>query len=144
MAIVLLDDATTQLEVVVYSETLDACRDWIREDELLVVEGKVSEDAYSGGLRVTADKVYDLAHARGRFARALRLSCNGHSNGAKLKEILGPFVSADAGCPVTIAYHNGTAACEVNLGQSWRVQLHDRLLDLLAEWLNPGGVMVIY
>jgi DNA polymerase III subunit alpha len=144
MAIVLLDDGTTPLEVVVFAESYDAYRDWIKEDELLIVEGKVSADAYSGGLRVTAEKVYDLAHARGRFARELRLSCNGHSNGARLKEILSPFVNSDGGCPVTISYHNGKASCEVNLGAAWRVQLHDRLIELLGQWLNPEQVRVVY
>jgi len=144
MAIVLLDDGTTPLEVVVFSETYDAHRDWIKEDELLVVEGKVSEDAYSGGLRVTAERVYDLTHARGRFARELRLSCNGQSNGAKLKEILSPYVSADGGCPVTVVYHNGKAACNVRLGAGWQVQLNDRLIELLGQWLKPDQVQVLY
>ncbi len=144
MAIVLLDDGTIPLEVVVFSETYDAYRDWIKEDELLVVEGKVSEDVYSGGLRVTAERVYDLTHARGRFARELRLSCNGQSNGAKLKEILSPYVSADGGCPVTVVYHNGKAACNVSLGAGWQVQLNDRLIELLGQWLQPDQVQVLY
>jgi DNA polymerase-3 subunit alpha len=144
MAIVLLDDATAPLEVVVFSETFDAYRDWIKEDELLIVEGKVSDDAYSGGLRVTADKVYDLAHARNRFARELRLSCNGQSNSAKLKEILTPYRSQEGGCPVTVAYHNGKAACEVSLGGAWQVQLHDHLIETLGQWLEPASVQVRY
>ncbi len=144
MAIVLLDDATSPLEVVVFSETFDAHRDWIREDELLIVEGKVSEDAYSGGLRVTADKVYDLAHARNRFAKQLRLSCNGQSNSVKLKEILAPYRTEEGGCPVTIAYHNGKAACEVSLGGDWQVQLHEHLIETLGQWLEPAGVQVRY
>jgi DNA polymerase-3 subunit alpha len=144
MAIVLLDDATTPLEVVVFSETFDAYRDWIKEDELLIVEGKVSEDAYSGGLRVTADKVYDLAHARNRFARELRLSCNGQSSSAKLKEILAPYRLQEGGCPVRVAYHNGKAACEVSLGESWQVQLHDHLIETLGQWLEPSSVQVRY
>ncbi len=144
MAIVLLDDATHPLEVVVFSETFDAYRDWIREDELLVVEGKVSEDTYSGGLRVTADKVYDLAHARNRFAKQLHLSCNGQSNSVKLKEILLPYRSQEGGCPVTLAYHNGSAACEISLGEGWHVQLHDHLLETLGQWLEPNSVQVRY
>jgi DNA polymerase-3 subunit alpha len=144
MAIVLLDDATAPLEVVVFSETFDAHRDWIKEDELLVVEGKVSEDAYSGGLRVTADKVYDLAHARNRFARQLHLACNGQSNSAKLKEILAPYRLQEGGCPVTVAYHNGKAACEVSLGGNWQVQLHDHLIETLGQWLEPASVQVRY
>ena len=144
MAVVLLDDATMPLEVVVFSETFDAFRGWIKEDELLIVEGKVSDDAYSGGLRVTADKVYDLAHARNRFARQLRLACNGQSNGAKLKEILAPYRTEEGGCPVTIAYHNGKAACEVSLGGAWQVQLHDHLIETLGQWLEPANVHIRY
>ena len=144
MAVVLLDDATTPLEIVVFSETFDAYRDWIKEDELLIVEGKVSEDAYSGGLRVTAERVYDLAHARNRFARQLRLACNGQSNGAKLKEILAPYRTEEGGCPVTIAYHNGKAACEISLGGNWQVQLHDHLIETLGQWLEPSSVQVRY
>ncbi len=144
MAIVLLDDATAPLEVVVFSETFDAYRDWIKEDELLIVEGKVSDDAYSGGLRVTADKVYDLAHARNRFARHLHLSCNGQSNSAKLKEILLPYRTEEGGCTVTVAYHNGKAACEVSLGGAWQVQLHEHLIETLGQWLEPASVQVVY
>ncbi len=144
MAVVLLDDATTPMEVVVFSETFDAYRDWIKEDELLIVEGKVSDDAYSGGLRVTADKVYDLAHARNRFARQLRLTCNGQSGTAKLREILAPYRIEEGGCPVAIAYHNGKAACEVSLGGAWQVQLHDRLIETLGQWLEPACVQVRY
>mgnify|MGYP001397635882 CR=1 FL=1 len=90
------------------------------------------------------DKVYDLAHARNRFARQLRLSCNGQSNSTKLKEILAPYRMEEGGCPVTVAYHNGKAACEVSLGAAWQVQLHDHLLETLGQWLAPASVEVRY
>lgn len=144
MAIVLLDDGTSSLEVVVFSETFEAHRDWLKEDELLIVEGKVSRDDYSGGLRVTADKVYDLNTARTLYARELRLACNGQSNGAKLKELLGPYISQDEGCPVRIAYRNGQAICEISLGHGWRVKLHDRLIESLGQWLEPASVQIVY
>ncbi|HYP66852.1 MAG TPA: DNA polymerase III subunit alpha [Thiobacillaceae bacterium] len=144
MAIVLLDDGTSTLEVVVFAEILEAHREWLKEDELLIVEGKVSRDDYSGGLRVTAEKVFDLNAARTRFARELRLNCNGQSNGVRLKELLGPYRNGEFGCPVRIAYHNGLAACEVRLGNGWRVQLHDHLIESLEQWLEPASVQVIY
>ena len=144
MAIVLLDDGTSPLEVVVFSETFEAHRDWLKEDELLIVEGKVSRDDYSGGLRVTADKVFDMNTARTLYARELRLACNGQSNGAKLKELLGPYISQEDGCPVRITYFNGQAVCEVSLGNSWKVKLHDRLIESLGQWLEPSSVQVVY
>ncbi|CAG1001847.1 hypothetical protein RHDC4_03247, partial [Rhodocyclaceae bacterium] len=67
MAIVMLDDATAQVEVTVFNELWEAERSKIKEDELLLIEGKVQDDAYSGGLRVTADKDETLVVLRGRL-----------------------------------------------------------------------------
>ena len=72
MAVVMLDDATTQLEVTIFNELWDAERAKIKEDELLLVEGKVQRDDFSGGLRVTAEKLMTLGEARSRYARLLR------------------------------------------------------------------------
>jgi DNA polymerase-3 subunit alpha len=144
MAIVLLDDGTTSLEVVVFSETFESHREWLREDELLIVEGRVSRDDYSGGLRVTADKVFDLSAARTQYARELRLTCNGKSAGPKLRELLAPYISSDEGCPVRIAFRNARAQCEVSLGDKWRVKLNERLIESLCEWLETDSVRVVY
>jgi DNA polymerase-3 subunit alpha len=144
MAIVMLDDGTSTLDVMVFAEILETHRDWLKEDELLIVEGKVSRDDYSGGLRVTADKVFDLNAARTWFARELHLSCNGQSDGFRLKELLGPYRSGEGGCPVRISYHNGLATCEISLGDGWRVQLRDHLIESLGQWLQPSSVQVLY
>ena len=77
MLILLLDDATAQVEVVIFNELYEQNRHLLKDDALLVIEGKVNRDDYSGGVRVTAEKIYDLAGARTRFAQGLRLACNG-------------------------------------------------------------------
>ncbi len=142
MAIVVLDDGTTQLEVTVFNELWDAERAKIKEDELLLVEGKVQDDAYSGGLRVTADKIYTLAEGRGRYARGLRLTMNGDSDARRLQNLLMPFRNGP--CPVRLAYRNGKASAELPLPESWRVRLDDALLNDLADWLKPENVKVVY
>ncbi|MCE9570102.1 MAG: DNA polymerase III subunit alpha, partial [Rhodocyclales bacterium] len=142
MAVVVLDDGTTQLEVTVFSELWDAERAKIREDELLLVEGKVQDDAYSGGLRITADKLYTLAEARGRYARSLRLTMNGGSDAKRLQTLLLPFRNGP--CPVRLSYRNGDATAELPLPESWRVRLDDALLAGLSDWLTAENVKVIY
>ncbi|MEW5944113.1 MAG: DNA polymerase III subunit alpha [Pseudomonadota bacterium] len=142
MAFVALDDNTARVEVAVFSELFDARRDLLREDQLLIVEGKVSRDEYSGGLRVSAEKLYDLAGARTQFAKRMRLFCNGEANAAKLLELLAPY--RNGGCPVRIAYRNRGASCELELGEAWRVQLHDNLMRSLVAWLSEEGVKVLY
>jgi DNA polymerase-3 subunit alpha len=142
MAVVVLDDGTTQLEVTVFNELWDAERAKIKEDELLLVEGKVQKDDYSGGLRITADKLYTLAEARGRFARSLRLTMNGGSDAKRLQALLSPFRNGP--CPVRLAYRNGDATAELPLPENWRVRLDDALIKGLADWLAPENVKVIY
>ena len=147
MAIVTLDDATAQLEVSVFSELWDAARSKVREDEILVVDGKVSRDDFSGGLRVVADSLLTLAEARSRFARALRLTFDGKAGEAaagRLRNLLAPYRSNEAASPVRIAYHNSSAETDLVLPESWRVRLDEALLGELTAWLEADNVRVLY
>jgi len=145
MCIVLLDDASKQMEVTVFNELWEAERSKIREDDLLLVEGKVQNDEYSGGLRISADKLLTLGEARARFARVLKLSLNGNidqGDARKLQSVLAPY--RNGGCPVRLSYRNGQAEAEIPLPEGWRVRLDDALLSALGDWLKPENVRVVY
>ncbi len=45
---------------------------------------------------------------------------------------------------MAIVYRSGEASVEMRLGDDWRVNLDDRLLASLAEWLQPENVEVLY
>jgi DNA polymerase III subunit alpha len=45
---------------------------------------------------------------------------------------------------VVVSYSNSGAACEVALGESWRVRPDTRLLTDLGSWLAPENVQVLY
>ena len=96
MAFVTLDDGKGRAEVMVYNETFDAVRTLLREDQLVVMEVKVSqrmsEDGELSGLRIIAENVYDLATVRKRWAKGLKLACNGNASATRLAEILQPEV----------------------------------------------------
>ncbi|MBI2311721.1 MAG: DNA polymerase III subunit alpha [Betaproteobacteria bacterium] len=152
MAAVVLDDGTAKVEVSVYNELFEQCRAKLKEDEMLVVEAKVrlisrggygEEEASSSFLRVIVERVYTLAEARSKFARAIRLTCNGQSNAQKLKALLEPYRS-EGTCPVWVVYRNDAAACEMDLGENWRVTLQDGLLQSLAATLREENVQIIY
>lgn len=63
MALVQLDDGSSSLEVTVYNETFEAERSKIREDEILIIEGKVQKDDFAGEgkVRVVAEHLLTLA-----------------------------------------------------------------------------------
>jgi DNA polymerase-3 subunit alpha len=145
MMVVTLDDATAQVEITVFNELFEKSRDKIKEDALLVVAGKVQRDEFSGGLRVGADELLDLEGLRARFAARLRIAMNGEADAKRLQQLLAPYRASGGGaCQVVVAYRNATAACEVALGDAWRVRPDSRLIAELGAWLAPENVQLIY
>ena len=151
MAFVQIDDGSALLEVSVFNETYEAEREKIRDDGVLVIEGKVQRDDFAGEgrVRVIADRLLTLAEARGRFARNLRLSVDGRAGADKgsagarrLHTLLAPYMPGN--CPVRLSYRNGDAACELAFGDGHRLRLEDDLLAALGEWLGAGNVSIEY
>ncbi len=157
LIVVTLSDGTAAVEVTMYGELYDQHRKAIVEDAVLVLEAKVRDirrggpDSDSGETfrRISVEKVYDLAAARNRFARGLRLHCNGQLAGAtpqanvkRLTELLTPYRAGP--CPVQILYDNGVATAPITLGEGWNVNLHEELVGKLGEWLRPEAVEIVY
>jgi DNA polymerase III subunit alpha len=146
MAFVTLDDGKGRAEIMVYNETLDSVRSLLREDQLVVMEvrvmQRVTDDGEVQGLRIIGESVYDLAAVRKRWAKGLRIACNGNASADRLEEILQPFRPGEK--PVTIHYFNDRIAGDVDLPEAWRVNLDDALIERLSEWLAPQNVQVLY
>ena len=154
MGVITLADDSESNEVIFFGEVFDKFRQKIKEDELLVLE--VQLRARGGGRPINgeADSVaetrasirainaLDLAEARRRFARGVRLTCNGESAGGKLRDVLAPYRNGP--CPVSVVYANRGASCEIDLGDAWRVNLNDDLIRSLSEWLSAENVRVVY
>ncbi len=103
---------------------------------------RAGEDGQAQGLRVVAEAVYDLATIRKRHAKVLRLACNGGAEAARLSSCSRRFATA----PARSSSNTATAAIggEIELPESWRVNLDDPLLARLREWLAPENVRVVY
>ena len=74
VAIFTLDDGSETIEAVVNDELIEANKSLLVDDELLIVQGKVQPDRFSGGLRLNINQVWGLAGARARFGRYLALA----------------------------------------------------------------------
>lgn len=148
MLFVMLDDGSAQVEVSVYAEMMEQHRNHLKEDQLLIVEVKVTNDEYSGGMRVVAEQIYDLQLAREARAKALRIRLNGNADAVMLKRMLNPFRAAPEnglpGTPVEILYETSGVSCTLRLDESWRVRLSERLVAQLTEWTSIADVEVAY
>jgi DNA polymerase-3 subunit alpha len=145
MIIVLLDDGSgATVEVTVFNELFDANRALFKEDEVLIVQGNARHDMFTGGVRMTAESVMDMTQARAKFARAIRLSMNGGSTAARLRELLSPHVAAEGGVSVRISYVCDQARCEAVLGDAWRIVPSEEVIAALRQALDAENVLTMY
>ena len=113
---------------------------------MIVVEGQVSHDDYSGQMKMRVSTVMDVASARQQFSRGLKLNLRADQlqNGLleKLDTTLRPFRCE--GSPVWIEYSSPEASTRIELGESWRVQPDDNLLLELRYLVGDQSVELVY
>lgn len=145
IAFVTLDDRTSRIEVSVFGETYEKHRNILMKDTVLVVEGEVSNDDYSGALKVRAKSLYDIATARTVFAQELLIDVDA-TNSALIRQqltaLLTPYRSG--GCPCVLNYTGESAQARVRLGKDWQVIPSDDLLLSLQENLGESRVKLRY
>lgn len=144
-----LDDGSAQVEVAVFNEAFEHFKDYLKEDELVIMRGRVSHDDYSGGLRVSADEIYDLQRAREENARCLRIILPEQEQEVeRLRQVLNPFrgepENQRPGIPVVLNLLNKDYSCAVRLGAEWQVRLADALLQQLQAWVGDEQIEIEY
>jgi DNA polymerase-3 subunit alpha len=146
MAFISLDDRTARIEVSVFPELYQRHRELLTKDKLLVIEGMVSVDDYTGGHKLSADQIFDLDQARAAYAKGLVISLDTRrdANGIvrQLAQVLGSF--REGMCQVYIDYQNAAACAQLALGPEWKVRPSEDLLQRLAEVAGRDKVEVVY
>jgi DNA polymerase-3 subunit alpha len=145
MAFVTLDDQTARLELAVFSDLYGDKREAIRKDNLVVVYGEVKVDDYTGGFKMSADKLYDWDEARLAFTSRvlLRLEKNDiRGDGAfeRLRELISEHGRGEV--PLWIQYGNDQAEGLLRLGADWRVRPTTAFIDALGEAFGNERVEV--
>jgi len=144
MAVLTLDDGSAQIEMTVFNDLFEPNRNWLRDDQLVVARGRASMDDYSGGMRISADALFDFASARAVFAKRLDIDCSMDDKVCtkRLAEMLKPYRGGE--CTVQINYRNLIGAAPLRLGEEWKVTLPEELLATLSEEIGHDKVRVVY
>ncbi len=148
LCFVTLDDRSARIDVSLFGETYDEARRLIQKDQVIVVEGEVAQDDYSGGLKVRGQQVFSVADARVRYAKSLTIRAEGNSLSQQslrqLQESLKKARAYQQGMPVVIDYSCAEAKGLVELGSEWIVSPDDDLMQSLREQFGNQSVSLIY
>jgi DNA polymerase-3 subunit alpha len=153
MAFAVIDDRSGRIEAALFPDVYEQARDKVAKDTVVVFEGEVQDDDFSGAQKLRVDKVHTMAEARRRFARGLEIDLSGNSAAenlpSRLKTCLEPHRRQEAGCAVTLLCQvrqgsSSAAAGRVVLGSAWRVDPSDELLGLLRREFGSDRVALAY
>ncbi len=156
LALFKLDDKSATIEASADEGVLNANRDVLKDDEFVVISGRLQLDHFSGGLRVKVQQAYDLAAARARYGRYLQVSVGDavpdvarlvREFPAKREEtehgetlVHGLRVRMNLCCKA----EQGAATAELQLGEASRFFPSDAALAAWSAQAGSGAVSVIY
>ncbi|MEP5321861.1 DNA polymerase III subunit alpha, partial [Marinobacter alexandrii] len=146
MAILQLDDRSARIEVTVYSEAYNAHGELLVKDSIVIVEGRLAQDDFSGGLVMRAKEVRSLLEARENYARELCIDISEDMLCDKFSDQLESMLSSAAGgsCPVSLVYRQQHNLARVKLGERWQVIPSDELIQSLRDCVGNERVSLQY
>ena len=84
LALFKLDDGSGVIEARADEALINANKDLLKEDELIIAMGKQQPDRFSGGMQLTIMQLWNLEDARCRFGKYLRVTTRTDSQGPPL------------------------------------------------------------
>ncbi|MBT7443103.1 MAG: DNA polymerase III subunit alpha [Methylococcales bacterium] len=146
IAFLTLDDRSARVEVSVFSEPLEMYRDLLVKDNIVVIEGSLSMDDYSGGLKISAEKVYDIDGARSQFAKRILIGMDGEKVApASVKQLAGILQEyRDGKCPVWVDYKGANANARLRLDRSWTIRPSKDMVARVCALEGYQSVRIIY
>ena len=143
-AFLTLDDKSGRIEISVWAEKFNAYRDILVKDALLVIKGVVSEDDFTGGLKMVAESIQSIYQARCSKLMCLELLVSEGSPDwvDKFRSTINGY--RDGNCSVFVNYEQKHARCALKLGSDWKVQPQDGLLTALRDQFGENNVILRY
>ena len=145
MGFITLDDRSARIEASLFADAFASNQSLLQNDALVVVEGEVSHDDFSGGLRLRAKRVMSLEDARTGLAESLRLRVSHDSlRGDVLRKFASLCEQHRGACPVTVDYQSQEAKALLALGNDWNIEPCDQLIQALRDQFGRDNVFLQY
>ncbi|PAU89636.1 DNA polymerase III subunit alpha [Pseudomonas sp. WN033] len=145
VAFVTLDDRSARIEASLFSEAYAAAQALLQKDALLVIEGEVALDDFSGGMRLRAKRVMSLEEARTALLDSVRIRLDTQRHGPDSLDKVATLLQQHRGeCSVSVELQRPDAQALLRLGDDWCVEPADDLVQSLRDQLGKDSVSLHY
>ncbi|MEE4246630.1 MAG: DNA polymerase III subunit alpha, partial [Kangiellaceae bacterium] len=145
-AIVTIDDKSGRISLFVGANIYEQYKELIKNDTIIIAEGDIKFDDFSGGLRMNTVKLSDFVSVRENMAKYLKIEVNNLLAEDSLAEQLYRFIHPNLSgkTPIKIVYKDATAVANIALDNAWLVQPTDDLIYQLKGISGCEKVELIY
>lgn len=151
LALFKLDDKSDVIEATADEGVFGPVRHWIKDDELIVIMAKLQPDRFSGGFRLNVQQIWDLATARCRFGKYLKVAVNGTAPDiSRLVRDFPPKREPSEqgelvrGLSVRLLVQREQATAELQLGEQAKFYPSDAALASWIAQADQGQALVVY
>jgi DNA polymerase-3 subunit alpha len=142
---VTLDDSSARMDVVFFKESYFKNKEFLRKDEIILVDGKLRFDQFSSSWQVNAEKVRMIDDVIEEKARILTIDLDENHNYLLIEKIKNALTASEQGeCQVAINYENSSAIGRVELGDDWKILPTSKLRKDLEELIGKNSFNLSY
>ena len=151
LALFKLDDKSETLEASADENLLNAHRDLLKDDQVVIVQAIPQPDRFSGGLRLKVQRLWDLSQARCRFGKHLLVEVGERvPNVARLVESFAPRREVTdegerlRGLRVRLRVMRAQAECDIDLDERAMFYPSDAAIHGWMSQAHAQKVKVVY
>ena len=147
MAFVTLDNAKVRIEISLYSDKFTQYAEILKKDTVLVAQGELSTDEYTGGIQMRVENLYDMASLRQNFLQNVELHLEESQLDSlylqKLKQVIAEYRGGRV--PISVAYtRNRGEKGEIKLGSDWNLEPRSGMMLTLKSIVGDDAVSCSY
>ena len=150
-----LDDKSDLIEARADEALLNANRALFKDDELVILMGKLQPDRFAGGMQLNVNQVWSLEQARCRFGKYLQVAVNGRVPDVArlLRQFPAQRESTEQGemvrgmglrLSLNCAAASGAAAAQLQLGEGVKFYPSDAALAGWRSEADQGRAAIVY
>ncbi|MEJ2762356.1 MAG: DNA polymerase III subunit alpha, partial [Gammaproteobacteria bacterium] len=145
MAEICLDDRTARVYATLFPETYQQYRNMLHKDRLVIATGEaVEDDYYEIGYSFRVQRLFSLDEIRNACGD-LVLYLSEEAMQAGLLDGVKQILESHKGArPVVFEYSRDGVSAAITPGQSWRVDINEKLLEDMRELLGRDSVKIEY
>jgi DNA polymerase-3 subunit alpha len=153
MMFVTLEDSRGQMELIVFSDVVSRCGEFVKSDQILIARGRISHKDRQGSgddvrteAKVVCDELTPLAAVVGNGANGrgrLHIRINGNGEGSFLERLAGVLSLYRGDAQVILHFPASSRSRKVALGDSHRVDAQNPgLIQKIEELLGLNSVWI--